>query len=57
MGDVYRFKPGDKVRIGSETAEVLAVLREQDSYLVKLEDGSREITIAARFVRALAEEG
>lgn len=59
MGDVFRFKVGDTVRVGSAKAQVLALVREQDSYKVKLLDGDTggcEITIACRFVKALTEE-
>ncbi len=57
MADVYRFKPGDKVRVGNESGEVVAIDRERQSYKVKIEAGEREITIAARFVKSLTEEG
>ena len=59
MGDVFRFKVGDTVRVGFAKAQVLALVRDQDSYKVKLQDGDtegHEITIACRFVKSLSEE-
>ena len=56
MGDVYRFKKGDRVRCGTEEAEVLGILREETSYRVKILSTERVMVIEARLVRELNPE-
>lgn len=52
MGDVFRFKRGDRVLCGTEEAEVLEVLPRENSYHVRLCITKREMWIAARMVKA-----
>jgi hypothetical protein len=56
MGDVFRFKKGDRVRCGTEEAEVIAVVPKENSYRVKILSTEREMRIEARLVKPLEED-
>jgi hypothetical protein len=57
MGDVFRFKKGDRVFCGSEPAEVIDVVPREDSYHVKILTTGREAWIASRLVKPFAKKG
>jgi hypothetical protein len=56
MGDVFRFKAGDRVRVGSEEAEVLDVFPDKDAYRVKIASSGRVMTLQARLVKPFEKQ-
>lgn len=53
MSDTFRFKAGEKVKAGTQEAEVLAVLpnHKPPSYRVKILSSEREMVLDARLVK------